>query len=101
MSSGNFRGAANTKTRSLLGTPTTLAWLLASAADDSTAKASAVDDIGAVFDKLDSDHSAGIDRAEAEKLPGLSEVFSKYDQDNDGTLDPDEFAKAITAITSK
>ena len=96
------------KTRSRLETPTTLAWLLASAvaiasvagaADDKSAQEPAVDDIGAIFDKLDSDHSAGIDRAEAEKLPGLSEVFSKYDKDNDGTLDADEFAKAITAIT--
>ena len=96
------------KIRSLWKAPTTLAWLLASAvaiagaasaADDSGAKAPAVEDMGAVFDKLDSDHSAGIDRAEAEKLPGLSEVFSKYDKDNDGTLDADELAKAIAAIT--
>ena len=95
------------KTRALFETPIALAWLLASAvaiagvasaADDSSAKAPAVDAIAAIFDKLDSDHSAGIDRAEAEKLPGLSEVFSKYDKDNDGTLDADEFAKAITAI---
>jgi hypothetical protein len=96
------------KTRSLLETPAALAWLLASAvaiagsasaADDTSAKQPAVDDIGALFDKLDSDHSAGIDRAEAEKLPGLSEVFSKYDKDNDGTLDADELAKALAAIT--
>ena len=92
------------KTRSLLETPASLVWLLAStvaiagiagAAHDSSTKEP---DIGALFEKLDSDHSAGIDRAEAEKLPGLSEVFSKYDKNKDGTLDADEFAKALAAI---
>lgn len=53
------------------------------------------------FESLDTNHDNVIEAAESDRLPELAGVFSSADANHDGSLDRQEFSRAVAQLEQR